>query len=117
MEVRVVSSFVSMCRASQAWVAIAGGLMLIPSAVHAAAYTFTDVLNPGDPAFTQLLGINNSDTIAGYFGDGAVVPNNGFRLTLPNNFHQRTFRARRRLRWWASIAPETPWDSTSMAPA
>ena len=35
-------------------------------------YTFQTVINPGDPAFTQLLGINNSQTIAGYFGDGTI---------------------------------------------
>jgi len=54
-------------------------------------YTFQTVQSPGDPAFTQLLGINNSSTIAGYFGDGSLVPNNGFTLTLPNNFTPENF--------------------------
>jgi hypothetical protein len=40
-------------------------------------FLFQTVISPGDPAFTQLLGINNGGTIAGYFGDGTVVPNNG----------------------------------------
>jgi hypothetical protein len=52
----------------------------------AGGYTFQTVINPGDPNFTQLLGINNSSTIAGYFGDGSVVPNNGFTLVLPSTF-------------------------------
>jgi probable HAF family extracellular repeat protein len=33
-----------------------------------------------------LLGINNSSTIAGYFGDGTAIPNNGFTLVLPSSF-------------------------------
>ena len=47
------------------------------------AYTFTTINNPGDIAFNQLLGINNAGTIAGYFGDGSVVPNNGYLLSPP----------------------------------
>lgn len=57
------------------------------------SYNFQTVISPGDPAFTQLLGINNSSTIAGYFGDGAVVPNNGFTLTLPNSYTPENFPA------------------------
>jgi len=52
----------------------------------APTYTFLSVANPNDTAFTQLLGINNSSTIAGYWGDGPVVPNHGFTLVLPNSF-------------------------------
>jgi hypothetical protein len=63
----------------------------MPGISHANPYNFTDVTNPGDPAFTQLLGINNPGTIAGYFGDGTIVPNNGFTLTLPNNFTPENF--------------------------
>lgn len=54
-------------------------------------YTFQTVISPGDPAFTQLLGINNDSTIAGYFGDGAIVPNNGFTLVVPNSFTAENF--------------------------
>ncbi|HTV55991.1 MAG TPA: hypothetical protein VMI06_13890, partial [Terriglobia bacterium] len=50
------------------------------------AYTFQTVTDPGDTAFTQTFGINNSGTIAGSFGDGVTVPFNGFTLTLPNSF-------------------------------
>ncbi|MGH9430066.1 MAG: hypothetical protein ACRD3T_00825 [Terriglobia bacterium] len=45
-------------------------------------YTFQTVNFPGD-TFTQLLGINNSSVIAGYHG---ATINEGFTLTLPNNF-------------------------------
>jgi hypothetical protein len=50
------------------------------------SYTFLDVASLGDLNFTQLLGINNASNVAGYFGDGTVVFNNGFRLTLPGSF-------------------------------
>ncbi len=55
------------------------------------AYSFQTVIDPGDTAFTQLLGINNSSTIAGYFGDGTIVPNNGFTLVLPGSFTPENF--------------------------
>ncbi len=53
-----------------------------------AAYTFTSIAAPGDPTFTQLLGIDKAGTIAGYFGSGADAkhPNKGFVLGLPNTF-------------------------------
>jgi hypothetical protein len=40
---------------------------------------------------SRSLGINNAGTIAGYWGDGTVVPNNGFTLVLPNNFTPENF--------------------------
>ena len=58
-----------------------------------ASYNFQTVISPGDPAFTQLLGINNASTIAGYYGDGTVVPNNGFTLVLPNSYTPENFPA------------------------
>lgn len=36
--------------------------------------------NPRDPNFNQLLGISDARIIVGYFGDGTVVPNNGYVL-------------------------------------
>lgn len=65
----------------------------LTSIAWATPYSFQPVISPGDPAFTQLLGINNSSTIAGYFGDGTVVPNNGFTLVLPNNYTPENFPA------------------------
>jgi hypothetical protein len=44
----------------------------------ASALVYQTLDNPADPSFNQLLGINEAETIAGYFGDGSVVPNNGY---------------------------------------
>ena len=61
-----------------------GSLLLFPaSSSFASPYAFQTLNNPGDPAFNQLLGINNAGTIAGYFGDGAVQPNQGYTLSPP----------------------------------
>jgi hypothetical protein len=76
---------------SRIYLAIATALVLMPAIGQANTYNFTDVSSPGDPAFTQLLGINNSSTIAGYFGDGTTVFNNGFTLMLPNNYTPENF--------------------------
>ncbi len=61
---------------------IAAALVTVAPAA-ASDYTFQTVNNPGDPNFNQLLGINNSGTIAGYFGDGNTVPNNGYTVSPP----------------------------------
>jgi hypothetical protein len=50
-------------------------------------YVFQTINFPGD-TFTQLLGINDANTIAGYHG---VNVNKGFVLTLPNNFTPENF--------------------------
>ena len=55
------------------------------------SYSFQTVISPGDTAFTQLLGINNASKIAGYFGDGTIVPNNGFTLVLPSTYTAENF--------------------------
>jgi hypothetical protein len=48
-----------------------------------AYYVFQDIINPGDPTFNQVLGINSSGEIAGYFGSGAALhPNQGY-TTMP----------------------------------
>lgn len=45
------------------------------------AYSFRTLDNPADPTFNQLLGVNNRDVIAGYFGSGAAGhPNKGYVL-------------------------------------
>jgi len=58
-------------------------------------YSFMTINSAGgDGDFTQLLGINNAGTIAGYFGDGSVVPNNGFTVAPPygaGNFTAENF--------------------------
>ena len=51
------------------------------SFVQPGSYTFRTVNNGADPTFNQLLGINNSGIIAGYFGSGAQGhPNKGYRV-------------------------------------
>lgn len=59
-----------------------GFVVVLGPEAHA-AITFRTLNNPGDPSFNQLLGINNSGTIAGYFGDGTIVPNNGYTVSPP----------------------------------
>lgn len=58
-------------------------LSLSAVAANAGGYSYQTIDNAGDPNFNQLLGINDSGVIAGYFGDGSVVPNNGYTLTAP----------------------------------
>ena len=71
------------------------GFMLLsaPGILSAASYNFQtiDKINTvappgapnGDADFNQLLGINNTGTIAGYWGDGTVVANHGFTTVPP----------------------------------
>jgi 4-hydroxybenzoate polyprenyltransferase len=47
---------------------------LLYSCPTTANFTFTTVNYPGDMAFTQLLGINDSGVIVGYHGSGARRP-------------------------------------------
>ncbi|MBV8884123.1 MAG: PEP-CTERM sorting domain-containing protein [Chroococcidiopsidaceae cyanobacterium CP_BM_RX_35] len=50
----------------------------------APTYNFQTLNNNNDPTFNQLLGINNTGTIAGYFGSGAAGhPNKGYTLVPP----------------------------------
>lgn len=47
-------------------------------------YSFKTLNNAADPTFNQLLGINNHNVIAGYFGSGATGhPNKGYTLSKP----------------------------------
>jgi hypothetical protein len=60
---------------------VAAPLLVAPA--PQAAYNLTFVTDPAGAGFTNLLGINNSGTIAGF---GNQVTNAGFTLTLPANF-------------------------------
>jgi hypothetical protein len=52
-----------------------------PASPATGMYTFTTLDNNNDVTFNQLLGINNSGVIAGYFGSGAAGhPNKGYQL-------------------------------------
>lgn len=56
-----------------------GDALLAPRRIH-----FTTLDDQADPTFNQLLGINNSGVIAGYFGSGAAGhPNKGYTLDPP----------------------------------
>jgi hypothetical protein len=59
--------------------------------LEAGSYSFQTINNQGDPNFNQLLGINNAGTIGGYFGDGTVVPNNGYTWTKAGGFDAENF--------------------------
>ena len=74
---------------SKIWLALAVGFLLIPGVARAQQYVFEDISFPGD-TFTQLLGINDADVIAGYHGQAI---NKGFTLTLgvAGCFHFREF--------------------------
>jgi protein-disulfide isomerase len=71
--------------------AMVGALTLASGAAHASAgsasgphYTFKTLNNQDDPTFNQLLGINDSGKIVGYFGSGAKNhPNKGYALHPP----------------------------------
>ncbi len=57
-----------------------GAALLVSAAGAAHAQNFIQIIDPLNPSFTQALGINDSNTIAGY-GNGSIF--NGFTLTLP----------------------------------
>ena len=62
----------------------AGASTVAAHAPAATTYTFETLDNAADPTFNQLLGINNHDVIAGYFGSGASGhPNKGYLLQPP----------------------------------
>jgi hypothetical protein len=56
-------------------------------------FALNSVSFPTDPRFTQLLGINDKGTIAGYHGDEntEMTPNKGFTLKQPANFTDENF--------------------------
>lgn len=54
------------------------------AAAQAATFSFTTLDNQADPTFNQLLGINDTGAIAGYFGSGAAGhPNKGYTIAPP----------------------------------
>lgn len=67
---------------------LAATIALVAAGGANANYTVQDVTFPTDPTFTQLLGINNAGTIAGYHG---AAINQGFTLVLPNSFTSEMF--------------------------
>jgi hypothetical protein len=65
-------------------------LFLNAAVIQAASFSVQTVQYPTDPTFTQLLGINNSGTIAGLHG---ATTASGFTLTLPNTFTTENYPA------------------------
>jgi len=54
------------------------------AAAAAGGYKFATIGSTKDRTFNQLLGINNSERIAAYFGSGAIGhPNKGYTITTP----------------------------------
>jgi len=66
---------------------IAMAVLLCSSMFAQTTYSFQDINYPGD-TFTQLLGINDNNVIAGYHGANI---NQGFTLVLPNNFTSENY--------------------------
>ncbi|MBN9559812.1 MAG: VPLPA-CTERM sorting domain-containing protein [Alphaproteobacteria bacterium] len=59
-----------------------GAAVVVSAATFSTAHatTFTNIIDPLNPTFTQALGVNDAGTIAGY---GNATTFNGFTLTLP----------------------------------
>jgi len=62
---------------------ILGAALVAVSPAAAQNYNYQTINNSAEPAFNQLLGINNTHTIVGYDGDGNIVPNKGYSVTPP----------------------------------
>ena len=70
--------------------------ILLAATAHAdsVTYNFQTLNNPADPTFNQLLGINNTGLIVGYFGVGSDAhPNKGYTLIPPANYTNENFPA------------------------
>jgi len=64
----------------------------LANAGPAASYHFQTLNNGTDLTFNQLLGINDDDVIAGYFGSGAARhPNKGYELWTPNTYRTENY--------------------------
>ncbi len=93
--------------------ATVGGAIASAGPAHAqgsSSYTFTTLDNSNDLTFNQLLGINDSGTIAGYFGSGvAMHPNKGYYL-LP-----RSGQLDYRVENFPGSRPRSPGSTTARA--
>lgn len=79
---------------------VAIGVATVPAVAATAgtpavSYSFKKLDNPKDPTFNQLLGINDHNKIAGYYGSGAHGhPNKGYVLSNPlsqPSYHAENF--------------------------
>jgi hypothetical protein len=95
-----ISTILAFARSSAGGIAAAAlaacGAALTPTGAEA-GYSFEMINDPAQPpfmgtTFTNLMGINSSDLIAGFYGSGqAGDPNTGFLLALPNTFTPDNF--------------------------
>ncbi len=67
---------------------LAAPLLFLGAGAQAQQYNVQFVADPNNPTFTNLLGINATDVIAGF---GGATTAQGFTLTLPNNFSPVSF--------------------------
>jgi hypothetical protein len=88
----ISSSLLAACGGAGSSLSPATGLVGAQSAARtensvapaATKYTFTTLDDQADLTFNQLLGINDSNVIAGYYGIGSKThPNKGYTLTSP----------------------------------
>jgi hypothetical protein len=65
------------------------GIVSMHAATARIGYGFRTLDDTADPTFNQLLGINDSGLIAGYFGSGAPGhPNMGYQLAPGGSYDQ-----------------------------
>jgi hypothetical protein len=68
------------------------GTMSMHAAAGHVGYGFRPLDDTADPTFNQLLGINDSGLIAGYFGSGAPGhPNMGYQLASGGSYENENF--------------------------
>ncbi|HVT71189.1 MAG TPA: hypothetical protein VHF26_25815, partial [Trebonia sp.] len=85
---RITVAAVAAGAAAVAGSALAASAQAAPLASANSHYRYTTLNNQHDVTFNQLLGINNHNQIAGYFGSGAAGhPNKGYLLLPPYTQH------------------------------
>jgi hypothetical protein len=71
---------------------LAASAVAFAGVAKASGYNFQTLNNNSDTTFNQLLGINDDDVIAGYFGSGAADhPNKGYELWTPNTYRGENY--------------------------
>ena len=76
--------FTTAAAAALATGALAGPALAATPPDASGNYTFSTLNNPADPTFNQLLGVNDSGLISGYYGSGeANHPNRGYLIAQP----------------------------------
>lgn len=71
--------------------ALLGAAAASPAQAAYTYYTFDNTGAGADGNFNQLLGVNNADEVAGYDGDGTIVPNKAYLLIPRNHYSDENF--------------------------